>query len=169
MLSAFLTKRSQRSNTRQFIGQTIITVSLWLAIALTLVFVTHDLSTGTHIRTRVYIGFGCIVYILGVRHTFKANKEVLANYLLILLFSAITLATLFWWGLNTSTGMLALGLVIALSGQILLTAESQFIAHIGTKDAPFINATLYPLKNAALKGKQHLMTTKTMIENLSQE
>lgn len=53
--------------------------------------------------------------------------------------------------------------------QTLLSAESQFIQHIGGKDTPFMNATLYPLKNAILKGRQHLIATKTMIENLSQE
>lgn len=127
MLNAILTKRSQRSSTRQFIGQTIITISLWLTITLTLVLVAYDLSMGTHIRARVFIGFGCIVYILGVRYIFKANREVLANYLLILLFSAITLATLFFWGLNTSIGMLALGLVIALSGTLLGSRRMSFI------------------------------------------
>ncbi len=140
------------STSRHAIGKLIINACIAAVTLLLLLLVVHDLFSGSGMRMRLLIGCAALAYLGVVRLLFAAHKEQGAYWMLLCFFASIALLTIFYWGINTTSGILTIGLTVILSGTLL-----------GAKYIPGIVGTL----TIALIGIQTLHQTGVYTPDLN--
>lgn len=109
---AFITK----SGARKSLGSVIVDIALAVSTLLTIVLIAYDITNEPSFRVRTFIGIVCIACFALIRWLFRKNKIIIAEWLIVIIFALISLATLFHWGTNTVSGILALALTIVMPG-----------------------------------------------------
>ncbi len=105
--------------------------TLFTAIALTLLLLAYDIIVVGGLRLRTYIALFIIAYILLARRALQYGHKYLASWMVILLYASAALATLLLWGVNAPVGILAISLVIVLTGLLL-----------GSRYVPYLTAIM---------------------------
>lgn len=93
--------------------------TLVTAVALTLLLLAYDIAVIGGLRFRTFVAFGIIAYILLAIRAHNYGHRHLAGWMVICLYAFAALATLLVWGVNAPVGILAISLVIVLSGLLL--------------------------------------------------
>ncbi len=105
--------------------------TLFTAIALTLLLLTYDIIIVGGLRLRTYIALFIIAYILLAQRALQYGHKYLASWMVVLLYASAALATLLLWGVNAPVGILAISLVIVLTGLLL-----------GSRYVPYLTAIM---------------------------
>ena len=93
--------------------------SLVTSIALGALLLAHGMVANNIMTARIISVFIVILYLLLCEFLVKKRFFIAAGWLIIALYTFVSLVTLLYWGLNVSMGILSIGFVVFLSGLIL--------------------------------------------------
>lgn len=99
----------------------IITIgSLSVAVALTTLLLTYDLLIGGSVTTRGWIGLGVIFYLIALYSILKRTNNVIAAWMLVVLFELVTAAVLINWGFALPLGLLLASFALLLPSILMI-------------------------------------------------
>ncbi len=101
------------------VTQTVAIGTLGVAILLTLLLVTYDISVAGQLRVRTILGFCALVYILVSVYLVQQKRLVIASWMLVALYQVLAFLTLYTWGINAPVGVLATCFAVAMPGILL--------------------------------------------------
>jgi len=93
--------------------------SLIVSIALTSLVIVHGYFSGKSLSLSAIYGLVIILYLFVAEYIAKRQLYILAGWMVMSLYISLSTAALLIWGLNTPVGILAVGLVVFLSGIML--------------------------------------------------
>lgn len=120
-----------RTKPQKSITHLLLLGTLFAVIALTLLLISYDIFVIGGIRLRTYIALGVIGYVLLSLHALHHGHRYTANWMLIGMYAAAASTTLLFWGLNAPVGILAVSLVIVLTGLLM-----------GSRHVPYVTVGL---------------------------
>ena len=97
----------------------VVRASVIIALSLTLLVAVHSVFTGHISYARLFAGGMIAVYFFIAELVTRKQHYIFAGWMVMLVYTAITVSTLLLWGLNAPVGVLAIGFIVFLSGVML--------------------------------------------------
>lgn len=109
--------RSQHSRWRTL--GIVLNGTLYVVVALFLLLVTYELSTGSFPRVRTFIALAVVGYLLIALMLHRRHYHKTVGWMLIVFYELLAFLTLLQWGLNAPVGILTASFAVVLPGVLM--------------------------------------------------